>query len=51
MKKIMMVKEKNVLVKCIEMQDLYAIFFNSSVFKTIFIIFVSRFWKKIQNEV
>jgi hypothetical protein len=42
MKKIMMVKEKNVLLKCIEMQDLYAIFFNSSIF----IIFLCKFWKK-----
>jgi hypothetical protein len=33
MKKIIMVKErKNVLLKCIEIQDLDAIFFNSSIF-------------------
>ncbi len=51
MKKIMMVKEKKILLKCIEMQDLHAIFFNSNIVLIIFIIFVCRFLKKIYNEV
>jgi hypothetical protein len=39
-------RKKNVLLKCIEMQDLHAIFFNSNI---VLIIFVSRFWEKNQN--
>ncbi len=36
MKKIMLIKKKNVLLKCIEMQDLHSIFFSSSCFLNYF---------------
>jgi hypothetical protein len=39
MKKIMMVFFQNVLLKCIEMQDLYPIFINSSIY-IFFLIFL-----------
>jgi len=39
------------MLKCIEMQALHAIVFNSSIFSIIFIILVRRFWKKYQNEI
>jgi hypothetical protein len=38
MKKIMIVKQKNDLLKCLEMQDLHVIFFNSKYFLIIFIM-------------
>jgi len=48
MKKTMLIFFKNVLLKCIEMQDLHSIL----VFlKIIFIILVCRFWEKNQNAV
>jgi len=51
--RILFCKMKNVItrLKCIEMQDLHAIFFNSSFFLIYFYIFVCRFWKKNKNEV
>jgi hypothetical protein len=36
MKKIMLIIEKKILLKCIEMQDLHAIFFNWSDFLNYF---------------
>jgi hypothetical protein len=46
MRKIIKLKKENVfktsLFKCIEMQDLHVIFFNSNIF---LVIFMCRFWK------
>ncbi len=41
-----MFKEKKMLFKCIEMHDLHAMFFNSSIVLIIFVIFVCRFLEK-----
>ncbi len=41
----MMLKEKNVLLKCIEMQDLHEFSFKSSFFLIIFIILCVDFGK------
>jgi hypothetical protein len=38
-------------LKCIEMQDLHAIFFNKNIVLIIFIVLVCRLWKKCQKEV
>jgi len=50
MKKIMMVKEKNVfktmLLKCIEMQDLHGNFFYSSILSIIFIFICLEILRK-----
>jgi len=40
MKKIIMVKGKKILLKCIKMQDLHAFFFNSSIVLMILVIFI-----------
>jgi hypothetical protein len=37
MKKIMMYFKENVVLKCIEMQDLHVIFLNSSIFLNYFL--------------
>jgi hypothetical protein len=54
MEKIMMVFFKNVfktfLSKCIQMQDLHEIFFNSNIFLITFIFYVCTVSKILQNE-
>ncbi len=52
MRKIMIIKEKKCLQNIIvEMQDLYAMFFNSIFLIIMFLIFVCRFWKTFYNKV